>query len=194
MGLSDRSIGSCVVWRRHPTIAFSVIVILGLLIAGETGSATAARSVQAAEVRAAPTRAYASAALGHLLLSAAVFFGSVDVRFLAGWSSAAADCRSTRRVVIDATLAYTPLRSVHGLSRVFSLHRAGGIANCGESGPNFGEYRSASELHLACGDGRWLPGHYSLTATAVVPIDAATPDMTLRAVADLVTGGSPSCR
>ena len=35
--------------------------------------------------------------------------------------------------------------------------------NCAEGGPNLGFHRTAASVGLACADGRWKPGRYSLS-------------------------------
>lgn len=188
---------ACARWPRGalPCAATrGVLCICGVLLVVPTGALAGARSAAGADATARPTSAYASAGLGQLTLTAEVVLGSNDVRFLAGWSSPAASCRTTRRVVVDATLTYTPRSSAMSSTKMFRLRRVGDIANCGESGPNFGMSFSASHHRLSCKGGRLLPGQYTLSTTAILAApNGATPDTTLRAVADLTTGVAPPC-
>ncbi|HET9061503.1 MAG TPA: hypothetical protein VFN61_16420 [Acidimicrobiales bacterium] len=181
----------CAMTRFLRVSSFGAVGICGLLLVVPSGSLMWTGFAAGGGTTTGQTSAYASAGTGQFTLSAGVLLGSNDVRFLAGWSNPAASCRATRRVVVDATLAYTPPSSA---TRVFRLHRAGDLANCVESGPNFGPSFSATRNHLSCNDGRWLPGQYTFSTTAIVAApNGATPDTTLRAVADLTTGEAPPC-
>ena len=183
-------------WKRRLRLApaLGAIGLSGALFLGPSGAVASLRPFGGTEATSGATSAYASAELGQLTLSSGVLLERTDARFLAGWSSPAASCRATRRVVIDATLTYSPLSRGTTTPGTFRLHQVGEVANCGESGPNFGVSFSASAHHLLCSGGRWLPGRYTLSATAIVTAPSgSTPDTTLRAVADLTTEEAPPC-
>ncbi|MHB1783753.1 MAG: hypothetical protein ACYCTE_13925 [Acidimicrobiales bacterium] len=180
------------------TRARCVPLVVGIVLSGLAfvePPASAAQVLGGTYGPASPTSAYASAGLGKLTLTSAVLLDSTGAHFLAGWLSSAASCRATRHVVLDATLHYSPLPRAPGSTRSFHLGKLGTIANCGESGPNFAVSFSASRHHLACKGGRWLPGQYSFSTTAIVTApNGATPDVSLRAEADLNTAEDAPCR
>lgn len=176
--------------RRAP--ALGAIGVCGALLLGGSGG-SASLTPLGGDATTGLTSAYASAELGHLTLTSAVLLGSTNVRFLGGWSSPAASCRATRRIVIDASLAYTPFARASSAARTYRLHRVGDVANCAESGPSFGMSFSASAHHLSCKGGRWRPGQYTLSTTAIVTASSGPTDTTLRAIADLTTEEASSC-
>lgn len=173
------------VWRATTLV---VIVTSSALLVLLSGGLTSATSLGGAGTVTSPTSAYASAQLGHLTLTSAVLFEHNDVRFLGGWSSPAASCQATRRVVVVATLAYSSPSYATNSTRMLRWHRVGDVTNCGESGPNFGVNFPASRSLTSCSNGQWRPGQYLLTSTAIVTApNGSTPDTTLRVTADLTT-------
>ncbi len=160
------------------------IALSGLAFVGPAASLI--RISQGARSPASPMSAYGIAGLGKLTLTSAVLLSDTGARFLAGWLSPAASCSATRHVVLDATLQYSPLPRAPGSTRSFRLGKLGTVANCSESGPNFGVSFSAGRHHLACNNLRWLPGQYSFSTTVIATApNGATPDVSLRAEANL---------
>ena len=139
-----------------------------------------------------PTSAYASAGLGHLTLDSAVILKGDAASFLAGWSDPTVGCRASRRVVVDATLSYAP--SGPGSStKTLRFTRIGEVVNCAEAGPNLGVTVSGAAHGLACANGQWLPGRYTLTTTGIVATSVSAGDATLRSIADLTTTDTTPC-
>jgi len=57
--------------------------------------------------------------------------------------------------------------------------RSGLVANCAESGPNFGFIKSAAVLGMACPSGRWKPGRYDFVVRTRDPISGLRATATL---------------
>jgi hypothetical protein len=76
------------------------------------------------------------------------------------WLDGKAGCldRRTLRVSIQVDLV-----SPAGKTTRIKRSRRGAVDNCAEGGPNFGFDLTPKPYGMACANGRWKPGHYSLT-------------------------------
>jgi hypothetical protein len=76
------------------------------------------------------------------------------------WLDAKAGCldRRTLRVSIQIDLV-----SSGGKTSRIKRSRRGAVDNCAEGGPNFGYDLAPKAYGMACGNGRWKPGRYSLS-------------------------------
>jgi len=76
------------------------------------------------------------------------------------WLDGKAGCldRRTLRVSIQVDLV-----SSAGKTTRIKRSRRGAVDNCAEGGPNFGFDLTPKPYGMACANGRWKPGHYSLT-------------------------------
>jgi hypothetical protein len=66
--------------------------------------------------------------------------------------------KRTLRVSIQIDLVSTA-----GKTTRIKRSRQGAVDNCAEGGPNFGYDLTPKAYKLACANGRWKPGRYSLT-------------------------------
>jgi hypothetical protein len=80
------------------------------------------------------------------------------------WLDAKAGCldRRTLRVSIQIDLV-----SSGGKTSRIKRSRRGAVDNCAEGGPNFGYDLAPKAYGMACGNGRWKPGRYSLTTKTI---------------------------
>jgi hypothetical protein len=76
------------------------------------------------------------------------------------WLDGKAGCldRRTLRVSIQVDLV-----SSAGKTTRIKRSRRGAVDNCAEGGPNFGFDLTPKPYGMACANGRWKPGRYSLT-------------------------------
>jgi len=80
------------------------------------------------------------------------------------WLDAQLGCldRRTLRVSIQIDLV-----SPGGKTSRIKRSRRGAVDNCAEGGPNFGYDLAPKAYGMACGNGRWKPGRYSLTTKTI---------------------------
>jgi hypothetical protein len=201
MGWNKRSVPALAsdLGTREPERTCRAVGLVALVICGALHAGGAARAGASTKPvpggPATPTSAYATAGLGSLTVTSAIVIGGTTVRFLGGWSSPAASCQASRRVVLDATLDYQPFSPAPRPARLFRLQRRGAVENCSESGPNLVLAFPVRRLGLSCPAGVWHRGRYELSATALVTApNGMAPDTSLRAVADLVTNESTPCQ
>jgi hypothetical protein len=76
------------------------------------------------------------------------------------WMDAKQECsaRRTLRVSIQIDLV-----SAAGKTTRIKRTRTGAVDNCAEGGPNFGFDLAPRAYKMACANGRWKPGRYSMT-------------------------------
>jgi hypothetical protein len=76
------------------------------------------------------------------------------------WLDAKQTCRSRRTLRVSIQI---DLVSAAGKTTRIKRARSGFVDNCAEGGPNFGFDLAPRAYKMACANGRWRPGRYSLT-------------------------------
>jgi hypothetical protein len=82
--------------------------------------------------------------------------GSADLRGV--WLDNSVGCNQFRSLRVGVLLD----RVQGGTTRRIRRSRIGAVRNCAEGGPNFGFTIRARNVGLACPNGRWKPGEYSV--------------------------------
>ena len=123
-----------------------LLVVLGLCLA-----ASAAAADQPA--------AYGMAQRGSLKVVSNVLLSATGGEMKGVWIDGKMGCldRRTLRVAIHIDLV-----SPAGKTTRIRRSRTGFVDNCAEGGPNFGFDLAPRALGMACANGRWRPGRYSL--------------------------------
>jgi hypothetical protein len=96
---------------------------------------------------------------GPLDVSAVIHVDHRVVDMRGGWNSTAIPCTAFRTLRVRAFVEYTPATGAP-IRRQRIRRRA--VMNCAEGGPNSGFTLSARSLGMACPNGTWRPGQYSL--------------------------------
>ncbi len=104
--------------------------------------------------------AYGMAQRGSLKVVSNVLLGPTGGEMKGVWLDGKRGCldRRTLRVSIQIDLV-----SSTGKTTRIKRSRQGAVDNCAEGGPNFGYDLAPKAYKLACANGRWKPGRYSLT-------------------------------
>ena len=76
------------------------------------------------------------------------------------WLDDKRGCRDTRTLQVSIQI---DLVSPAGKTTRIKRSRRGAVDNCAEGGPNFGFDLAPKAYKMACANGRWRPGRYSLT-------------------------------
>jgi hypothetical protein len=76
------------------------------------------------------------------------------------WLDGKLGCRDTRPLRVSIQI---DLVSPAGKTTRIKRSRQGAVDNCAEGGPNFGFDLAPKAYKMACANGRWRPGRYSLT-------------------------------
>jgi hypothetical protein len=76
------------------------------------------------------------------------------------WLDDKRGCRDTRTLQVSIQI---DLVSSAGKTTRIKRSRRGAVDNCAEGGPNFGFDLAPKAYKMACANGRWRPGRYSLT-------------------------------
>jgi len=76
------------------------------------------------------------------------------------WLDDKRGCRDTRTLQVSIQI---DLVSTAGKTTRIKRSRRGAVDNCAEGGPNFGFDLAPKAYRMACANGRWRPGRYSLT-------------------------------
>jgi hypothetical protein len=106
--------------------------------------------------------AYGMAQLGPLKVVSSVLLSPTGGEMKGVWLDGGRGCldRRTLRVTIRIDLV-----SANGRTTRIRRSRQGTVDNCAEGGPNFGFDLRPKAYGMACANGRWRPGRYSLTTT-----------------------------
>jgi hypothetical protein len=125
----------------------ALIVLLSLAVAGPA-------------VAADDPSAYGMAQRGSLKVVSNVLLGPAGGEMNGVWLDGKRGCldRRTLRVSIQIDLV-----SAAGKTTRVKRSRQGAVDNCAEGGPNFGFDLAPKAYKMACANGRWKPGRYSLT-------------------------------
>jgi hypothetical protein len=104
--------------------------------------------------------AYGMAQRGSFKLVSNVLLSPTGGEMKGVWLDGKVGCldRRTLRVSIQIDLV-----STSGKTTRVRRSRQGAVDNCAEGGPNFGFDLTPKAYKLACANGRWKPGRYSLT-------------------------------
>ena len=76
------------------------------------------------------------------------------------WLDGKLGCRDTRTLRVSIQIDFV---SSAGKTTRIKRSRRGAVDNCAEGGPNFGFDLAPKAYKMACANGRWKPGRYSLT-------------------------------
>lgn len=106
--------------------------------------------------------AYAIAQHGSLKVVSVVRIEPAGGEMKGVWLDGKAGCldKRTLRVSIQIDLV-----SPAGKTTRVRRSRLGAVDNCAEGGPNFGYDLAPRAYGMACANGRWRPGRYSLSTT-----------------------------
>ena len=104
--------------------------------------------------------AYGMAQRGTFKVVSGVLFSPRGGEMKGVWLDGKLGCldRRTLRVSIQIDLV-----SPGGRTTRIKRSRQGAVDNCAEGGPNFGFDLAPRAYRMACANGRWKPGRYSLT-------------------------------
>jgi len=106
--------------------------------------------------------AYGIAQRGSLKIVSVVRIEPAGGEMKGVWLDGRAGCleKRTLRVAIQIDLV-----SPAGTTTRVRRSRQGAVDNCAEGGPNFGYDLAPRAYRMACANGRWRPGRYSMTTT-----------------------------
>ncbi len=116
-----------------------------------------------AGVALAEPEVFADAKSGDLHVSASILVSAKAADMRGGWINETLGCSATRRVKVSIIVERIP---AHGTGRVVRKSKSRLVVNCAEGGPNMGFTLTARSLGMACPNGKWKPGRYSLATTA----------------------------
>jgi hypothetical protein len=159
-------------------VASRIALLAGVALAA-AGVAGAARHATAP----AETDAYADARLGSLRVGSGVRMTARAADLRGMWIDESVACDANRRLRVAVLVDWSRATAHRRVTRSGTFL----APNCGEGGPNVGFTVTARVARLACPDGRWRPGRYSLTTATTEPTKA------LRATASLVVTSSRPC-
>ncbi len=125
-------------------------------------------AVAGALVAAAPALAepevFAVAVDGDLQVSSSILVSAKATDMRGGWLNETLPCAAWRRLRVSIDVERVP---GSGGGRVVRKSKSQAVQNCAEGGPNMGFSLTARRLGMACPDGSWKPGRYSLATTTV---------------------------
>ena len=104
--------------------------------------------------------AYAMAQRGSLKVVSNVLLSSTGGEMKGVWLDGERGCLDTRPLRVSIQI---DLVSPAGTTTRIKRSRRGNVDNCAEGGPNFGFDLAPKAYKMACANGRWKPGRYSLT-------------------------------
>ena len=104
--------------------------------------------------------AYAMAQRGSLKVVSNVLLSPTGGEMKGVWLDGKRGCLDTRPLRVSIQI---DLVSPAGKTTRIKRSRRGNVDNCAEGGPNFGFDLTPKAYKMACANGRWKPGRYSLT-------------------------------
>ena len=125
-------------------------------------SAVALGALVAAAPALAEPEVFASAVNGDLMVSSSILVSARNTDMRGGWLNDTLGCSEVRRLKVAIIVERVP---GSGGARVVRKSKSRLVTNCAEGGPNMGYTLSATALGMACPDGKWKPGRYSLATT-----------------------------
>ena len=105
---------------------------------------------------------FASAVSGDLMVSSSILVSARATDMRGGWLNETLPCAAWRKLKVSIIVERVP---GSGGARVVRKSKSRLVMNCAEGGPNMGYSLSARTLGMACPDGTWKPGRYSLATT-----------------------------
>ena len=108
--------------------------------------------------------AYGMAQRGSFKVVSGVLLSPTGGEMKGVWLDVSRPCRERRRLTVRMQI---DLVRPDGSTKRARFVRFGLVDNCAEGGPNFGFDLRPKALRMACPNGRWLPGRYSMTTRAV---------------------------
>ena len=104
--------------------------------------------------------AYAMAQRGRLRVVSNVLLSPMGGEMKGVWLDGKRGCLDTRPLRVSIQI---DLVTATGKTTRIKRSRQGLVDNCAEGGPNFGFDLTPRTYRMACPNGRWKPGRYSLT-------------------------------
>lgn len=104
--------------------------------------------------------AYAMAQRGSLKVVSNVLLSPTGGEMKGVWLDGKRGCLDTRPLRVSIQI---DLVSPAGTTTRIKRSRRDNVDNCAEGGPNFGFDLAPKAYKMACANGRWKPGRYSLT-------------------------------
>ena len=119
-----------------------------------------ALALAAPAVAADDPAAYGMAQRGSFKVVSNVLLNPTGGEMKGVWLDDKRGCRDTRTLRVSIQI---DLVSPAGKTTRVKRTRRGAVDNCAEGGPNFGFDLAPKAYKMACANGRWRPGRYSLT-------------------------------
>ncbi|MDQ3067507.1 MAG: hypothetical protein M3R12_10220 [Actinomycetota bacterium] len=114
----------------------------------------------AAAVAADLPTAYGMAQRGSFKVVSNVILSSTGGEMKGVWLDGKKGCLDTRRLRVSIQIdLVSPAAKTTRIKR----ERSGAVDNCAEGGPNYGFDLTPRAYGMACANGRWRPGRYSMT-------------------------------
>ena len=104
--------------------------------------------------------AYGMAQRGSFKVVSSVLLNPTGGEMKGVWLDGKAGCLDTRTLRVSIQI---DLVSAAGKTTRIKRSRQGAVDNCAEGGPNFGFDLAPKAYKMACANGRWKPGRYSLS-------------------------------
>lgn len=104
--------------------------------------------------------AYGIAQRGSLKVVSSVLLSPTAGEMKGVWLDSKQSCRTRRTLRVSIQI---DLVSPAGKTTRIKRWKRGLVDNCAEGGPNYGFDLAPKALKLACANGRWRPGRYSMT-------------------------------
>ena len=104
--------------------------------------------------------AYGLAQRGNFKVVSNVLLSPTGGEMKGVWLDAERGCLDTRTLRVSMQI---DLVSPAGTTTRIKRSRRGAVDNCAEGGPNFGFDLAPRAYRMACANGRWRPGRYSMT-------------------------------
>jgi hypothetical protein len=102
---------------------------------------------------------YGMAQRGSLKIVSGVLLSPAGGEMKGVWMDAKQGCSARRQLRVSIQI---DLVSASGKTTRYKATRLGPVGNCAEGGPNFGFDLTPKAYKMACANGRWKPGRYSM--------------------------------
>ena len=119
-------------------------------------------AVVAAAPAVAEPEVFGSATDGDLSVTSSILVSPRATDMRGGWLNETLPCTAWRTLKVSIIVERIP---ASGPGRTVRKSKSRSVQNCAEGGPNMGFSLSARALGMACPDGTWKPGRYSLATT-----------------------------
>jgi hypothetical protein len=101
---------------------------------------------------------------GSLQVASSVLVTRRGADMRGGWTNDRISCQASHRLTVRIEIFRTANGQPAGEVR---RRKTGPVTNCAEGGPNFGFDLAPKDYAMACANGRWRPGRYSMTTTTL---------------------------